>query len=507
LQGQFVVLLSTRNSQNGPFNLGGVIVGDGNGNVTSGGFDLADATGNATAQLTVVTPSTYSLGIDGRGQIQLTLNTFSVNGTFGVNDSNGTSTITLSVVFVTPQHALLSETDTFGSAVGTLDLQNAADLASFQSGAAGFNGTYSLRLSGTEANSPNPRYFVVSALTTQASGTSYTLTGYTTDQSDNGAITSIPFTAASQALAGPPNQIGEIRLSNVNLGLPTHFNLDVWLIDANHFVVTDWQDALAGSPAVLIGGYLTAQPASPSLSGTYAFTEAGTTATAQTQVAGGIFTCGSTGTLDVIPLGGTAVSDAPVSATCSAPANGRGLIGISGGTTAGISQFAAYPTLDQGAYLIELDGGATGTSGPAGAGVALPQTLTAPISASSFTGSYASSYATNTALGSQDLVGQITSDGAAVISGTVDVNSFNSTAAPPVGSPSSGATVAGSFTAGSNGRFPLALTLTPATGQPSPEITSINPVCYIVDANTCLLLGLDTTAPGTGILQFQNTGL
>jgi hypothetical protein len=51
------------------------------------------------------------------------------------------------------------------------------------------------------------------------------------------------------------------------------------------------------------------------------------------------------------------------------------------------------------------------------------------------------------------------------------------------------------------------LKFTPATGQPTPNPTTINPACYIVDANTCLLLGLDATAPGTGILQLQQTGL
>jgi hypothetical protein len=51
------------------------------------------------------------------------------------------------------------------------------------------------------------------------------------------------------------------------------------------------------------------------------------------------------------------------------------------------------------------------------------------------------------------------------------------------------------------------LAITPASGQPAPEITPLGPACYIVNANTCLLLGLDATAPGTGILQLQNTGL
>jgi len=412
----------------------------------------------------------------------------------------------LSVVFVTPQHALLSETDTFGDATGTLDLQNAADLASFQNGSAGLNGTYSLQLSGTELASHSPGYFVAAALTFQASGASYTLTGSTADLAANGAITSVPFNATSQAFLNPVQNFGRISLSPLNLGLPKNLNPDLWLIDANHFIVIDWLDATSG-PFVLTAGYLTAQPASPSVSGTFAFTEAGATATAQPQVAGGVLTCGSTGTLDVVPLGGTVVNDQPINAICMAPANGRAMITLSGATTAGVSQFAAYPTSDRGLYLIELDGGATGSSGPSGAGLALQQTLSSPISASAFAGQYASSFAATTALGSQTDTAQIISDGVSNVTGGADVNSFNVTAAPPIAAPSPGATLTGSYTAGSDGRFPLALTIVPVAGHPTPQITVLSPACYIVDANTCLLLGLDPSAPGTGILQLQKTGL
>jgi hypothetical protein len=517
---RFIVFLNAQNSQNGPFILGGYISGDGKGSITAGNFDLADAAGNAAPPTLLGLASsgtnTYSIGLDGRGQIQLTLNTGGLNTSFGVSAPGATTgTLTLSVVFVTPQHALLSETDSFGNATGTLDLQNAADLASFQSGSAGLNGTYSLQLSGTELASHSPGFFVASAVTFQLSGGSYTLTGYTADQSANGAITSAPFAVTSQVFSNPVQNFGRIPLSSLNLGLPKNFQPDLWLIDANHFMVIDWQDASGSytrAPFFLIGGYLTVQPASPSLSGTFAFTEAGATTAGQPQVAGGILTCGSpSGTLDVVPLGGTALSNPAVTAACTAPMNGRGLITISGATTggtAGITQFAAYPTLDRGFYLIELDGAAPGTSGPfgpSGAGVAFQQTLTQPISASAFNGKYASSFTASTAQGSQAFTAQINSDGSNV-TGTADINSFNTTA-PAAGVPSSNAALTGSFTARSDGRFPLALTIIPAAGQPPPQITSLNPACYFVDANTCLLLGLDATAPGTGILQLQNTGL
>jgi hypothetical protein len=181
------------------------------------------------------------------------------------------------------------------------------------------------------------------------------------------------------------------------------------------------------------------------------------------------------------------------------------LITLSGAGTTGISQFAAYPTSDQGLYLIELDGGSAATSGPSGAGVALQQ-MAPPISASSLKGKYGSKFSASTTPVSESFAAQVISDGISTLSGGADVNSFNATP-PAAGTPSSGATLTGSFTFAANGRFPVVLTLTPATGQPTPNPPTINAACYIVDANTCLLLGLDATAPGTGILQLQNTGL
>jgi len=525
LTGQFVLYLNARNSRNGPFVLGGVISGDGNGAIGRGfgHFELVDASGNATGSIFVTSPSTYSIGLDGRGQIQLTIDLSALksanpNANFGVPvPGTNTSTLTLSVVFVTQQqgpagvalheHALLTETDSFGDATGTLDLQNAADLASF----AGLTGTYSLQLTGTKLVAQYPAFFEAAALTIQTSGSNCTITGYTADQSANGVITSAPFATGSQILPSCTLSplTGEI-FANVplNLGLPQQFYLNFWLIDKDHFVVTDYIDFQnLGSSVPLFGGYLTVQPQSPALSGTLAFTEAGATALpqAQPQVAGGIFTCGSTGSLDVVSLNGTPLTDQAISAVCGAPANGRGLVSVSGAGSSGISNFAAYPTTDGRFYLIELDGGAAGTSGPSGSGVAYPQTLSPPISASAFAGNYAAQFSATTQLGSQAFTGQIVSDGASTIRGTVDVNSFTTSPAPGAGSPSLDATLSnGTFTAPTNGRFPLTFTITPATNQPAPQIPTLSPACYIVDANTCLLLGLDASAPGAGILQLQN---
>jgi len=507
LTGKFVMLLSSNNSQNGAYVLGGVITGSGNGAITGASFDLVDALGNSSNFISTLSPSTYSIGPDGRGQIQLLINTaglthFGVSGTGSpCGSAANCGSLTLSVVFVTPQHAILSESDSFGTASGTLDLQNLQGLSGFAPGA------YSLSLSGSEKGLPTG-YFVASAVTIPPTtpSTSYS---YITDQSDGGAIASVPFTSVSQGFAASSgfDGNGKMSRSSLDLGLPTQFNLDFWAIDATHFVVTDLLDSFNGTPNVIISGHLTLQPAAATISGTYAFTEKGATAAAQPQAAGGILACGSTGTLDVIPLGGTVSTNPSISATCGPVINGRSLIAVTGASASGISQFAAYPTTDQGVYLIELDGGPSGTSGSSGAGVAMQQTLATPIASGALNGKYASSLNSSTALGSQDFGAQIAADGVSMLAGTGDVNSFNGAAATPVGTPSPGAGFSGTYSSASDGRFPFTVTITPAIGQPSSQITNLNLACYIVDASTCMLLDLDATAPGTGMLLLQNTGL
>jgi hypothetical protein len=497
LLGRFVIYLTATNSGNGAYVIGGVISGDGstdangNGNIT-GTFDLADNAGNQLGAVQAVSPSYYSIMPNGTGHIHLQVNPNALNAPFGVN---GTGAIDLSLVFATPQYALLSEIDSFGNATGTLDLQNAQ-------GFTGLSGVYSLILSGVTIPKPAAPYMVASAVTIPSTS-SYS---YITDQSESGVITSVPFTTVPHSFGnGGLDFNGELALGSVDVGLPTKFSLDLWLIDSTHFIVIDWVDAAFGR--VIVAGKFTSQPATPSFSGNYAFTQAGMTAAALPQAAGGVFACGSTGMIDVVPLGGPVLNDQPITTTCGAPVNGRSSLTISGATAAGISQFAAYPNGNQGFYLLELDGGTSGTAGPSGAGLALQQTIAPPFLASALNGAYASTFKASTTIGSQRLAGQIVSDGTSALTGTADVNSFDTTASPPAATSSFGATLSGSYAAAAGGRFPLTLNIMPAAGQPSPQATILNQACYLVDANTCLLLGMDPTATGTGILLLQNTGL
>jgi len=495
LTGQFVMLLTSNNSANGAFVVGGVLSGDGNGAIQTAFslFDLVDASGNLVQGIPL-TSGSYSIGADGRGLINLQLPKQQLNSSgFGIN---GSGALNLSVAFVSPQHAILSESDSFGTATGTLDLQNYSFTGSLNPG------VYTLALSGSERARPTAGFLIYSALTIPASPAHYS---YTSDQSDGGVITSVPYTTDRSAFPNlSSNAPFYYSLSSLDLGLPNQYFLHLWPIDNAHFVVTDL-DAFTETPSTIIGGHLTAQPSSPSVSGTYAFTLTGATATAQPQVVGGILTCGSAGVLDIVPLSGTPLTNQSVSASCGPVSNGRGVIALTGAASSGINQFAAYPTVDPGTYVIELDGGATGTSGSSGFGLTLQQTLTQPIAASALNGNYASTYNATTALGSQAFAGVASANGTSALNGTVDVDSFNANS--NIATPSLGATISGTYTASTNGRFQFPLVIAPATGQPAAQVPNLNFACYVVDSNTCLLLDLDATALGTGILQLQNLGL
>lgn len=491
LDGQFAFLISGRNSEGAAgdfYAMAGSFVGDGSGNIVAGQAEVADFNNGKSTSLS----GTYTMGADGRGQI--TLNTTGLSG-FGVS-----GTITLSVAFVSPKQAVLSETDPSGTGTGVLFLQNLMDVANAASPAGiPLNGTYTLSLAGAHFDDFTKLFFLNAALTATAStnGT-FMETSLVGDSSDVGVITANASPTTQPVSGGPViNAYGAVSFSGLDVGLlfpGSSLSLKAYLIDANHYILA--QDS---NFHFALGGYLTLQPASPQITGIYAFTEAGATSTSSPQVAGGILNCASAGVLDVTPLGGTAIANQSFTASCTAPVSGRGLITLTG-STGGISKFAAYPTMDRGVSLIELDGGAAGTSGPSGAGIALPQTIATPIAATSFSGKYAGNFLANPANAQYGLAGRVVSDGASALSGTVDVNSLDVTVSPPVATPSSNVALTGSFTVNNNGRFPLVLNI--ATTTPK----TINPACYVVDASTCLLLGLDTTTPGVGILQLQNLG-
>jgi hypothetical protein len=148
--------------------------------------------------------------------------------------------------------------------------------------------------------------------------------------------------------------------------------------------------------------------------------------------------------------------------------------------------------VDSTLQLIELDGGSAGTSGPVGAGVAYPQTVTSPT-ASVFDGSYGADFVNYGSTEDLSFVGLLTADGLSALTGTVDVNTFQ--ASPATATPTAGAAALGGFNADTNGRF------TGSLSEIAPSI--INGAFYVLSNSEILFLETDSATPGTGALELQ----
>lgn len=104
LNGQYAFLMSGTDI-NGFFGRVGVFVADGNGHITGGIEDVNNAAGEQTL---VFTNNTYSIGADGRGEINLT---------------NATGTLIFSVTLLSPDQGYIVQTDLNATTSGTFNRQ------------------------------------------------------------------------------------------------------------------------------------------------------------------------------------------------------------------------------------------------------------------------------------------------------------------------------------------------------------------------------------------------
>ena len=452
LLGQYAFSLSGTDAH-GLYAAQGSVILDGNGNVKSGEEDFADTAGvHPTATLT----GTYLIGNDGRGTITLT----STDTTVGVGGIQ-----TLDFVVVGSEEALLVGFDTSATSNGSLLLQTPSSFSQ-----AAIAGSYSFTLAGVDAGAPMD---VGGVLTADGKGN---LTSVTEDVNDGGTVSSSTPTGTYTA----PDAYGR---GTITWGPTATY--------AYYIVSPGTIGLLETDAGGLTTGSAFAQAASPaytaaSLSGSYAFTARGKSGTGALAVGGllgfdGSGKVTSSTTLDV--NNAVTVSSGNPTGTYTVASNGRGTVTLST-ATGGVAKFAVYLTANQGVLLLELDSGLTS------AGVAF---LQAPsITASTFQGNYAGSFDLAAAAGEEDAEAEVTSDGVSALTGTADINSFGA------GSPlASSTTLAGSFTANSNGRFPgsFSLSTTPAT--------TLNEIFYVVNSSTVLFADTDATSPGTGQLQLQ----
>ena len=350
LNGTYVFSASGTDINGFAYAIVGTFSANGSGGITSGVFDLNDSgfpisnpvispIANAS-----VTSGSYTLGVDGRGQIKLN------------NRTPFSPTIILDFVLQDSTHGLVTEFDGNASGSGSLDLQSSGATPT---------GSYAFILSGAYGGG-----FLVTV-------GDFTLNGAAMTGLQDLNSTPIPY--ADETLTGTfalgPSSTPSTQMSSAPSGSNPNFTItyDVVAIDATHlkFIEMDANGTLAGDAF--------AQSSTTLPTGTLAFTLIGSTSASVIGAGGFMVTDGNgnitnASTEDVNNTGSVSASFINFSGVYATGGTGRytlgGFVNFVGGT-----DYVAYPS-NGGVLLLEMD------SAGMMAGAAYPQTAGATLDAS-----------------------------------------------------------------------------------------------------------------------------
>ncbi len=344
LNGTYVFSSSGTDANGAPYAIVGTFTANGSGGVAGGVLDLNDAAFPASSISPIANASvsggSYSLGVDGRGQVKLNTG----------NNTPFTSPITLDFVLQDSGHGLVTEFDGNASGSGSLDLQASAVTPT---------GSYAFLFSGAYGPSSSGLATVGNFTLNGAAMTGledFNSSGISTADTISGSFAVGPASTPATQIAATGNTSYSITY-------------DVFAVDATHlkFIEMDSNGTLSGDAF--------AQTSTTMPTGTLAFTLLGGT-TSVVSAAGGFMVTDAAGNItnasteDFIDSSGNA-SPSPGAFSGLYTAGGTGrftlntLVGFQGAT-----EFAAYPS-SGGLLLLETD-----TAGMM-AGAADPQTSTA----------------------------------------------------------------------------------------------------------------------------------
>ncbi len=246
LKGTYVFETTGLDGNVGAFELAGVVVLDGNGNVTSGEQTYCDAIFLPSSQPSLVsvadkiTGGSYYIGPDGRGT--LTLNTADQNvGQLGIEN--------FALVYLSNSKALIQTFDNLANvnlppsneaSLGTLDLQT---------GAAAPTGGYAFVVNGIDVNALP---LAIGGVFNIDSPGTISGAGSVADEDDGNTLTSIP---ALSGTVTTPDSFGAVKFSLTASNpatfppFSTSWELTGYIIDATHMklIETDNNSTVAGS--------------------------------------------------------------------------------------------------------------------------------------------------------------------------------------------------------------------------------------------------------------------
>jgi hypothetical protein len=465
-------------------------VADGSGHIVSGLEDFDSFITGVSTQVTLT--GTYQVGTDGRGTA--TLNT-------------GQGTVTLAFAISTNQHARLIRFDSNATGGGTIDQQN---LNALSNSLSVISGPYAFVAFGADA-SFHPMG-IGGEFSADGAG-NIPATNAILDVNDDGIANAGGITTGDTTLHGsyqfdaafPGTGRGTLTLTSSTTGSREYA---FYIVDGAHMQLVE----IDGN--AFVAGRAVAAPAGNSFSAAslvnanYPFTNGGNSATGA-YAAGGVFASDGSGTItggtfDINNAGtynsGVALSACPYTVDAT---TGRMDLKLFTGTgtcpttaSASVSEFAAYPTSEGSALMLEIDSNAVTT------GAAYQQcfvtsacssgapAITALGTALGLTGE--GTFYTNPSAYQQNAVGQLGLSSTSISAGNLDINNFNAVfPADPVGA--SGTSIGA---ASSTGRGTFAITTT------NPAAT-YNLIYYLIDDNSALLLDKDATLVLRGALARQ----
>jgi hypothetical protein len=470
----------TGNDSSGFLAAAGSFVADGSGQITNGVEDKESFLTGVSTQVTF--SGNYIVGADGRGNATIVT-------------TSGTDT--LQFVLTTNQHALLIRFDATYTGAGSLDEQNLNDLGTSPSLV---SGPFVFKLTGTDA-AFHPE--VAGGRFSANGGGGIPQSATVIDVNDNGTVTTPA--GGDTSLQGtyafdtsfPGSARGTMTLTSGTTG---SLQFAFYLVDGTHLhmVEIDRNAFLAGEVFTgASGGAFSNANLAP---GNYAFTSGGT-ASGNAYALGGIFISDGggnvTGGATDKNSGGTVATNAAVGMCPYSvnTTNSRIDLKVFNGSgacpatpAASVFEFAAYPTAQGSALLVELDAAGVST------GSAFFQSATTSPS-----GSFALLFAgqgafhNSTASIQQNAVGQVTLSGTSVTSGNLNVNTFNAVFPQPDPISPASSSVAAPAT---NGRGTIVLVGT------DPGVT-YNLVYYLINGQNALLLDQDKTLVTLGSLNDQ----
>jgi hypothetical protein len=451
--------------------MAGVFTADGNGGIGNGTIDINDSEFSPISGQ-AFNGGTYTVNPDGRGTVQLNVNTGNLGANFG------TQGVGLDFVLANSSQGLITEFDGNGTGSGTLDIQGNVTQSQLA-------GSYVLAVSGISglniATGAAPPLALLGSIAFSASGNG-DVTG-SADYNNNNAASPVTIGAGSSVTIGAtPGTAAFVT----NLAGAQTFHFDVYPIDSTHlkFIGTDSPPNLAGD--------LFSQPSSSFPSGTLVFTLSGADLAGNPLAVGGLMSSDGSTTIsngaEDINDSGTTSGPAPFTGMLGTPLGGRvqvTLLSFTGGST-----FAAYPS-SGGVQMLEIDnvGITLGTA-------FVQQTPTPSLQATQGYGmNLTAANLENVALGGgifeEDDIAEFSTTSSG-FSGLIDINDVLN------GQQTPGQTYRGTYTLDQ-----------PTTGRG--ELTTNGAynsgIFYAVDNSTLLFLDAnDGFLVGTGVLFLQNAG-